>query len=831
MFLRALCILSLIFAMCAMNRSEICNLKGEERIINLGLMNDVVQVCFGDGNDLQWTYICDSGWSIYGDPNSEVYCKRFGYIRQGFGFVSSTSTLFSGTEKLTNLDCFGNETSLTDCPFSTTTEACQLVSYVACEECQTKFDCRTITKCKKRHANSTFRSCLCTDECMNGGFCFNEICICPVEYTGSSCEINIAITAEQQEQTTTTTITTYISSTVREITESQTTSIATILTTGIQTGDTNYSTQTNTLTTKSQIPKYSMTQNTFTSQQTTNTIGSLNIKSDIIMPSSSLLSTTATILSSKIQATNHQTFPSTTKITYKSLNSDSPTQLVYSQEQCAFGRSCRVRKDRRTIRIIFSTISGIILLSIALIIACLFCCVCRLYCKVKKYRKLSLKRQTTEIITNLMSRDQTMSVPIDLEVSPYYTHIPDETEDRERTFESIFGQQTPYYLQGETDTQEIDVGENTTAFHNQSFTVSNQESIVDNELPLSTREEINFYHKLVDSQEIATDIFAREVSIINQLIMDRKVGVFDYIEPPYNLSELSDYIGHSLNEIATDNLKIGDIFATGNFGVISKAVYTTKYGDIQVAIKTLRDEANDDLKIAFTREAAILAQFNHPNILKFIGIVSTVEPNMIVTELLSLELRQFLIQLYHTKNNSYQNKRKLHKLQIKFCREIADGMAHLVHKKFIHRDLAARNILIANDMSCRIADFGMSRNLTSEDYYKSKGGQIPLRWTAPEAILYNRYSEKSDVWAYGMTLYEIWTLGCKPWQDNTNEDIIGFIEGGEMPLQPGGCPDDVYNIMMQTWRYSSADRPGFSEIKQMLSKVNLLPFSTSSVFI
>ena len=833
MLFRSLCSIYIIFAMCALNRAQNCNLEGEERKVDIGLTNDVIQVCFNNGSYLQWTYVCSNS---FGATNIDIFCKRFGYIGLGYEFVNTTPRLFNGTVKLKNLDCIGNETSLTDCTYSTTKDKCRLVSYVSCEECQNKYDCRTLAVCMKRSVSSSFKSCLCIDECMNGGFCFDEMCVCPPAYTGPSCETNIPTTPQQQTTTT-------------QITESITT------TTSRQTINTN-STQTNTEstqieeTTKSQIPEYSKTHTSFSIQPThsptTNTIGFTIIKSNTNIPQNSQqtqsVTKTATILSSKIPDTNHQNFPTTTNIT----NTDFPTKLP--GQKCPFGRRCRETKDRTTIRIIYSTVSAIVLLLIALVILCLVCCICRLYCKVKKYRNLSVKRQITEnrscIITNLTNREQ-MSGPTSIELLPYYTRIMDEIDDRERSFESTFGQETLHYPlhvereMGESSVRDIIVCdrsliqsngtyyEDLSAFHNNNFTTSNQGTNDSDEITLSIPDEINFYHTLVNNQTADTN----DDTILNKIIRDRQMGEFDYIEPPYNLNELSNCIGHVSSEIPMNKLRIGDVFATGNFGVVCRAVYTTKYGDSPVAIKTLREEANNDLKIAFIREAAILAQFNHPNILKFVGIVTTVEPNMIVTELLSIELRQFLIQLNSVKGTSYHSKCKLHILQVKFCREIAEGMEHLALKKFIHRDLAARNILIANDMSCRIADFGMSRDLKSNDYYKSKGGRIPLRWTAPEALLYNRYSEKSDVWAYGMTLYEIWTLGCKPWQENTNEEIIGFIEGGEIPLQPTGCPNDVYNVMMHSWRQTAADRPKFSEIKYLISTVMLSPCCTESVSI
>ena len=120
----------------------------------------------------------------------------------------------------------------------------------------------------------------------------------------------------------------------------------------------------------------------------------------------------------------------------------------------------------------------------------------------------------------------------------------------------------------------------------------------------------------------------------------------------------------------------------------------------------------------------------------------------------------------------------------------------------MHRDLAARNVLVAKDFTVRIADFGLSRRVGSEnDYYTSSGGMLPLRWTAPEAVLYQKFSEKSDVWSYGMTLYEIWSLGERPWGDATNQEIIDALSLGESISPPRGCPEVVGRVMMETWKH------------------------------
>ena len=295
-----------------------------------------------------------------------------------------------------------------------------------------------------------------------------------------------------------------------------------------------------------------------------------------------------------------------------------------------------------------------------------------------------------------------------------------------------------------------------------------------------------------------------------------------YIEPPSSLPQLENVFEQCLNEIRRKDIQMGEEFASGQFGVVYRAVYHTEKGDIPVAIKTLKEAANTDTKVAFMREAAILAQFQHPNVLRMIGVLTTQQPYMMVTELLKTELTDLLLKM---KSADPAHRQNLPPRLLRFCQEIAAGMKHLSEKHFIHRDLAARNVLVAKDLSCRIADFGMSRELHSDsEYYTSSGGRVPLRWTAPEAVFYNKYSEKSDVWSFGMTMYEIWSLGEKPWGLYTsNDEIVEGMSQGKKLSPPTGCPRDVYRVMVETWRADASFRPTFSDAQVMLTDIQLPP--------
>ena len=303
-------------------------------------------------------------------------------------------------------------------------------------------------------------------------------------------------------------------------------------------------------------------------------------------------------------------------------------------------------------------------------------------------------------------------------------------------------------------------------------------------------------------------------------LKDLTCSVKRFVNPPHDMKSLRNST-ISANEINKLDLVIQEEIAHGQFGIVYRALYTPAEGDpILVAVKTLKNESNKEAETAFRREALILDQFQHPNILALIGFVS-VSPYMIVTELLKSELGHLLEKL----KDCPVDKWNLPPLLLNFCIDIAVGMSYLANMKIIHRDLAARNILVAKDLSCRIADFGLSHQLTDDegDYYISKGGQIPLKWSAPESVFHKKFSEKSDVWSFGMTMYEIWALGAKPWGGLTNEKVLKHFSDGEKHFPPTGCNREVYIIMLKTWHSDQTQRPDFARIFKMLDKIQLPP--------
>jgi ephrin-B len=319
---------------------------------------------------------------------------------------------------------------------------------------------------------------------------------------------------------------------------------------------------------------------------------------------------------------------------------------------------------------------------------------------------------------------------------------------------------------------------------------------------------------------------AVELEKIYELVESKEAKHEDvpYSPPAKELKELYSQLARGqVLELPRSALIMKEHLASGEFGNIHKGIWNSPYADKDVAVKTLKSSAKDEERLKFLQEAAIMAQFRHPHIVKLFGAVTMDEPILLILELMSNgDLLQWLQSTHEMNWGKSSMSPELPTQLLQFCREIADGMRYLSNKDFIHRDLAARNILLDSDLRCKIADFGLSRDLGEEEseYYVTSGRNIPVRITDPEVLFYGKYSSKSDVWSYGMLVYEIWSLGRRPFNALKTQQIIPFLQThkGYVLPPPPGCPREIYHLMVQCWDWNHHSRPSFTKIVTFLSQ-------------
>ncbi|XP_034751625.1 muscle, skeletal receptor tyrosine-protein kinase [Etheostoma cragini] len=264
-----------------------------------------------------------------------------------------------------------------------------------------------------------------------------------------------------------------------------------------------------------------------------------------------------------------------------------------------------------------------------------------------------------------------------------------------------------------------------------------------------------------------------------------------------------------------------------------------------VAVKMLKEEASADMQNDFQREAALMAQFDHPNIVRLLGVCAVGKPMCLMFEYMAHgDLNEFLrrrspsqsvrtLSRASLSGRSFTSELEAGLLscaeQLSISKQIAAGMAYLSERKFVHRDLATRNCLVGEEMVVKIADFGLSRNIYSADYYKAnENDAIPIRWMPPESIFYNRYTTESDVWAYGVVLWEIFSNGMQPYYGMGHEEVIYYVRDGHILSCPDNCPLELYNLMRLCWSTHPSDRPSFSSIHRILERIHQSTLSVNA---
>ncbi|XP_049755340.1 tyrosine-protein kinase FRK isoform X1 [Elephas maximus indicus] len=257
-------------------------------------------------------------------------------------------------------------------------------------------------------------------------------------------------------------------------------------------------------------------------------------------------------------------------------------------------------------------------------------------------------------------------------------------------------------------------------------------------------------------------------------------------------------------EIDRNSIQLLKRLGSGQFGEVWEGLWNNT---TPVAVKTLKPGSMDPGD--FLREAQIMKNLRHPKLIQLYAVCTLEDPIYIITEL----MRHGSLQEY-LQNDAGS---KIHLTQqVDMAAQVASGMAYLESQNYIHRDLAARNVLVGEHNIYKVADFGLARvfkQVDNEDIYESKHDiKLPVKWTAPEAIRSNKFSIKSDVWSFGILLYEIITYGKMPYSGMTGAQVIQMLGQNYRLPQPPNCPLQFYNIMMECWNAEPKERPTFETL-------------------
>uniref|UniRef100_A0A8C6SAZ1 Ephrin type-B receptor 3 n=1 Tax=Neogobius melanostomus TaxID=47308 RepID=A0A8C6SAZ1_9GOBI len=292
-------------------------------------------------------------------------------------------------------------------------------------------------------------------------------------------------------------------------------------------------------------------------------------------------------------------------------------------------------------------------------------------------------------------------------------------------------------------------------------------------------------------------------------------GVKVYIDP-FTYEDPNDAVHEFAKEIDISCVKIEEVIGAGEFGEVCRGrLKQAGRREMVVAIKTLKAGYTERQRRDFLAEASIMGQFDHPNVIRLEGVLTRSCPVLIITEFMENGALDSFLRLNDGRFTMTQ--------LVGMLRGIAAGMKYLSDMNYVHRDLAARNILVNSNLVCKVSDFGLSRFLddTSADptYTSSLGGKIPIRWTAPEAIAFRKFTSASDVWSYGIVMWEVVSYGERPYWDMSNQDVMTAVEQDYRLPPPMDCPMVLHQLMLECWMKERNLRPKFSRIVNTLDKL------------
>ncbi|XP_059530193.1 tyrosine-protein kinase ABL2 isoform X7 [Myotis daubentonii] len=346
---------------------------------------------------------------------------------------------------------------------------------------------------------------------------------------------------------------------------------------------------------------------------------------------------------------------------------------------------------------------------------------------------------------------------------------------------------------------------------NGSFLVRESESSP-GQLSISLRYEGRVYHYRINTTTdgkvyvTAESRFSTLAELVHHhsTVADGLVTTLHYPAPKCNKPTVYGVSPiHDKWEMERTDITMKHKLGGGQYGEVYVGVWK-KY-NLTVAVKTLKEDTMEVEE--FLKEAAVMKEIKHPNLVQLLGVCTLEPPFYIVTEYMPYgNLLDYLRECNREEVTAV--------VLLYMATQISSAMEYLEKKNFIHRDLAARNCLVRENHVVKVADFGLSRLMTGDTYTAHAGAKFPIKWTAPESLAYNTFSIKSDVWAFGVLLWEIATYGMSPYPGIDLSQVYDLLEKGYRMEQPEGCPPKVYELMRACWKWSPADRPSFAETHQ-----------------
>ncbi|XP_053329658.1 tyrosine-protein kinase BTK [Spea bombifrons] len=265
-------------------------------------------------------------------------------------------------------------------------------------------------------------------------------------------------------------------------------------------------------------------------------------------------------------------------------------------------------------------------------------------------------------------------------------------------------------------------------------------------------------------------------------------------------------LGYGSWEIDPKDLTFLKELGDGQFGVVK---YGKWRGQHEVAIKMIKEGSMSEDE--FIEEAKCMMKLSHPNLVQLYGVCTKQRPIFIITEYLSNG--SLLSYLKELRGKVAQGD------LLSMCNDVCAAMMYLESKQFLHRDLAARNCLVAEDGTVKVSDFGLSRYVLDDEYTSSLGSKFPVRWSPPEVLLYSKFSSKSDVWAFGILMWEVFTFGKMPYERYSNSEIVDQIMKGVRLYRPQLATERVYSVMSSCWAEKADDRPAFRVLHSAIIEV------------